>query len=304
MSGSRRRTVTRVLGWVLVANLAVIAVKLWIGVRSGSIAILGDAAHSGVDALNNIVALAAMRMAATPPDEDHPYGHGKFETMGAVAIVSFLAITCFELLTGAIARLVTGAPPPTIEPVMLWILGATMVVNIAVARSEAYYGRKLKSELLQADARHTAADVKVTAAVIAGLLLIRLGLGQADAWLAILVALVIGWSGLQILRTTVPVLVDQVAINPDRIREVAESTAGVARVSAIRSRGRPREAFIELTIHVEPELTVVAAHEVADEVERRLKDSRKVMDVVVHVEPHAPGRAADQGETGSSFQRQ
>src|SRR5439155_1532508 len=82
----------------LVANLAVVGVKLAVGIRSGSLAVLGGAVDSCVDALNNVLALIVVRVAAKEPDEDHPYGHGKFETLGALSIVGFLSITCFELV--------------------------------------------------------------------------------------------------------------------------------------------------------------------------------------------------------------
>lgn len=299
----RRREVQRVLGWVLVANLVVIFAKLVIGFRTGSIAVLGDAAHSGVDAINNVVGLLAVWLAANPPDEEHPYGHGKFETLGALAVASFLSITCYELLEGAIGRLVTGAPPPTLEPLAFWVLGATMVVNIAVATLESRAGRRLHSEMLQADARHTAADVLVTGAVLVGLGLVALGWGAADAWLAILVAFVIAHSGIQILRTTVPVLVDRRALEPERIRQLAESTPGVLQAHEIRSRGRPGEAFAELTIQVDASREdVVTAHEIADTVERRIEREAGFSGVVVHVEPAELDRSPDppDGSSGSS----
>lgn len=291
-AGPRRGKVRRVLWGVLVANLFVIAAKVVVGLRTGSIAVLGDAAHSGVDALNNVVGLFAVRVAAQPPDEEHPYGHGKFETLGALAVVSFLSITCFELVEGAVRRLIAGAPPLAIGPAAFLVLGGAMAVNVAVAWAEARWGRRLESEMLQADARHTAADVLVTAAVLGGLGLAALGWGAADAWLAIVVAGVIAWSGVQILRTTVPVLVDTRALDPDRIRSLAESTPGVLNAAEIRSRGRPGEAFAELTIRVDPETDVQAAHRIADQVEKRLEREAGFQGVVVHVEPSGrPGGA-------------
>lgn len=281
----RRDAVRRVLWWVLFANLLVILAKVLVGLRTGSIAVLGDAAHSGVDALNNVVGLFAVRMAAQPPDEEHPYGHGKFETLGALAVVSFLSITCFELVESAVRRLIGGAPPLVIGPAAFLVLGGAMAVNVAVAWAEARFGRRLDSEMLQADARHTAADVLVTAAVLGGLGLSALGWGAADAWLAILVAGVIAWSGYQILRTTVPVLVDTRALEADRIRSLAESTPGVLHAAEIRSRGRRGEAFAELTIRVDPDTDVQAAHRIADQVEKRLEREAGFLGVVVHVEP-------------------
>jgi cation diffusion facilitator family transporter len=276
---------------VLFANVAVIVAKLWIGLRSGSIAVLGDAAHSGVDAINNVVGLLAVRLAAAPPDDQHPYGHGKFETLAAFAVAAFLSITCFELMEGAIGRLISGGAPPRVDPIMFAVLGGTMIVNLAVAGAESRYARLLDSEMLEADARHTAADVLVTAAVLGGLLLVSLGLGAADAILAILVAGVIAHSGYEILRRTVPVLVDERALEAERIHTVALQTRGVLEASQIRSRGRRSEAFAELTIHVDPAESVVSAHEIADEVERRLEGEVGLSRVVVHVEPAEPGRS-------------
>src|SRR2546421_9371362 len=100
--------VRRVFIGLLVANLAVVGVKLWVGFASGSLAVLGGAVDSCVDALNNVVGLIVIRVAAKEPDEDHPYGHGKFETLGALAIVGFLSITCFELVREAVNHLVSG----------------------------------------------------------------------------------------------------------------------------------------------------------------------------------------------------
>jgi cation diffusion facilitator family transporter len=287
----RRESVNRVLGWVLVANLVVVVAKLVAGLRSGSMAVLGIAADSGLDAFNNIVALLAIWVAAAPPDAEHPYGHSKFETLGAVAIVSFLSITCFEVARSAITRLITGAPPPHLEPTTFWVLGGTMVVNVAVAFTEQRMGRRLESEILQADSRHTGADVLITAAVLGGLALVAAGWRQGDAWLALVVAVLIGYSGYQILRDTVPILVDQRAVDPDRIRELVTADAAVRHASEIRSRGRPGEAFAELTIHVDPEAGVREAHEVADRVERLLEKEGGFSGVTVHVEP-------DRGDSG------
>lgn len=290
----RRSEVRRVLWWVLGANLAVILAKLVVGLRSGSIAVLGDAGHSGVDAINNVVGLVAVGLAAHPPDEEHPYGHGKFETLGALAVASFLSITCFELLEAAVRRIVSGAPPPGIEPLTFYVLLGTMAVNVGVAWSEARKGRELSSEMLRADARHTAADVLVTAAVLVGLGLVKLGWGAADAWLAILVAAVIAHSGFQILKSTVPVLVDRRALEAEEIRALAEATPGVLGADEIRSRGRPGEAFAELTIHVDPSKDVEAAHRIADRVEKLLEREAGFSGVVVHVEPQERG-GADEG---------
>ncbi|MFQ5745685.1 MAG: cation diffusion facilitator family transporter [Gemmatimonadota bacterium] len=285
--GTTHAAVKRVLWWVLAANLAVVLAKVLVGLRAGSIAVLGDAAHSGVDALNNLVGLFAVRVAARPPDEEHPYGHAKFETLGAIAVVSFLSVTCYELVSNSVRRIVLGGVPPAVDALTLGVLGGAMVVNLSVATLEARSGARLGSVLLSADARHTAADVLVTISVLGGLGLVKLGWGSADAWLAIFVALLIARSGVEILRTTIPVLVDSRAVDAARIRAVALDTEGVRGAKAVRSRGRPGEAFAELTIEVDPDINVGEAHRIADRVERRLQREAGLSDVIAHVEPHA-----------------
>ncbi|UCC49596.1 MAG: cation transporter [Gemmatimonadota bacterium] len=282
---ARQRRVRRILFWILLANLLLVGVKIGVGWLIGSLAVLGDAAHSGVDALNNMIALAAIHLAAAPPDEEHPYGHGKFETLGALIIAGFLSVTCFELLRVATSRLLQGAPPPRPGLTAFALLAGAMVVNVGIAYYERRRGEELGSELLTADARHTQADVWVTFSVLLGLGLVHLGLGMADAVLAILVAAVVARSGFQILRSTVPVLVDRRAVDPERITRVASSVEGVVSVSEIRSRGRPGDSFAELTVRVHPSIEVRRAHMIADEVERRVASELHLRNVVVHVEP-------------------
>ncbi len=287
LPADRHGRVRRILLWVLLANVAVIAAKLTVGLRSGSIAVLGDAAHSGVDAINNVVGLAAMRLAAAPPDAEHPYGHGKFETLAALAVAAFLSVTCFELVQGALERLIRGGAAPDLEPAMMIVLLAALVVNGAVALGEARASRTLSSEILAADARHTASDVLVTAGVLAGLAITaRTGWAAADAWLALAVALVVARSGYKILRETIPVLVDERAVDPREIEGVAGGVPGVHAVTRVRSRGKSVGRFAELTIRVAPGETVVSGHDIADEVERRVAAEIGFTDVTVHVEPH------------------
>ncbi len=137
--------VRQILWLVLAANLFVVVIKLFVGLRAGSLAVLGDAAHSGVDALNNVVGLLAVKVAAEPPDEEHPYGHGKYETLAALAVVSFLSIAGFELVSGAVGRLAGSAAAPQVDSLTFVLLGGTMIVNTLVATGEARAAARLRS---------------------------------------------------------------------------------------------------------------------------------------------------------------
>ena len=287
--GKRLDRVRQILWLVLAANLFIVAIKLFVGLRAGSLAVLGDAAHSGVDAMNNVVGLLAVNVAAEPPDEEHPYGHGKYETLAALAVVSFLSIAGFELVSGAIGRLFGSTPPPQVDSLTFVLLGGTMIVNTLVATAESRAASRLRSPLLSADARHTASDVLVTLSVIGGLGLVALGWDDADAWLAIVVAALIARSGWVILRGTIPVLVDSRAIEAARIRNFIGPVPGVLKVTDVKSRGSlDAEAFTELTVIVEGGITVEQGHEIADHVERKLLDEG-FTGAVVHVEPPSGG---------------
>jgi cation diffusion facilitator family transporter len=277
--------VRRVFIGLLVANVTVVGAKLFVGLVSGSLAILGSALDSSVDALNNVLALLVVRVAARRPDEDHPYGHGKFETLGALAIVGFLAITCFELVRGAVNELLAGAHPVAVTDLQLALLILTLGVNVLIAWYESRRGAELGSSLLVADAAHTRADVLLTAGVLIGVLFAREGWWWIDPVVAIVVALVIVAVAYRILQRTVPVLVDQRALPTSDIQQTAQAVPGVKSAYGIRSRGPSDLRYAEVTIAVDRSADVTAAHAIADEVEDRLKRDLQFHEVTVHVEP-------------------
>ncbi len=279
--------VRRVLLGLLGANLAVVAAKAFIGVVSGSLAVWGDALHSSVDSLYNVLGLIVVRVAAREPDEDHPYGHGKFETLGALAIVVFLSITCFELVRNAVQKLVEGGHTIVVTDLGLVVLLATLGVNVFVAWYENRRGHELSSELLIADAAHTRTDVFITIGVLIGVLFARRGATWADPVVAIVVAALIVRVAYQIFARTVPVLVDERAIPERAIRHAAQEIDGVKRAYGIRSRGGRGAGvrYAEVTIAVDREANVEAAHAIADQVEERLKRELELSAVTVHVEP-------------------
>ena len=281
----RAAAVRRVLFGLLWANVAVVAAKIIIGLRAGSLSVLGDAIHSSVDALNNIVFIALMRVAGAEPDEDHPYGHGKFEPVGALGILVLLSVSCFELLKGSIGGLIRNTPPPQLSNAEMIALAATLLVNIWVTWYESRRGRALDSELLLADAAHTRVDVLITVGVLVGAWLSRRGVAHVDPIIAIVVTVLVARIGWDIVRGSLPSLVDQVAREPDAIRKSAEGAEGVVSAYAIRSRKAAGVVFAELTIGVRGGLSVDQAHDIADRVEERLKSELHLDSVVVHIEP-------------------
>lgn len=285
MTVDRPARVRRVLLGILVANLVVVGIKLGVGIAANSLAILGGALDSAVDALNNGLAMVLVGVASKGPDEDHPYGHGKFETLGMLGIVAFLFVSCFELLRDAVNHLLSGGHAVAVTDLQLAALVLTLGASGLVAWYEHRRGRELSNELLIADAAHTRADAFVMVGILAGVLLARHGWWWVDPAVAIVVAGVILRVAWQILSRAVPVLVDQRALPPHTIRERVEAVNGVRSAYGIRSRGTPPVRYAEVTIAVDRSANVADAHAIADEVEERLKHELQLSEVIVHVEP-------------------
>jgi len=282
----RGAEVGRVLRGVLWINLGVLTLKVVAWVSSHALSVAAETVHSSLDATNNLFALWIARLASRGPDEDHPYGHHKFETLGALVLVGFISITVFELLRRAVSLMMVGNPTEVrATPLAIGVMATSMVVGLAVSLWEDRRGRALGSDILLADAAHTNSDVLTSAAVLAGLVAIKAGHSEVDPWITIVVAVLIARTGWRIIRDAVPVLVDERAMDPARIQRVAESVEDVSAAYRIRSRGRAGDMFAELTIAVAENLDVRQAHEIADEVELRVGGELGAREVLVHVEP-------------------
>jgi cation diffusion facilitator family transporter len=272
--------------FVLLLNAASAGLKIAVGARTGALTVLGAALESTLDMLSNGVAIVAISVAARAPDEDHPYGHEKFETLGTLAIVGFLSITCFELVRRSVGEIARGAAAPSAQVIDAVLLVASLGVNAYVVMYERSRGERFGSALLLADASHTASDILVTALAMASLLLSHLGFLRADAVLGIIVATIIALSGYQILRDSIPILVDARAVDAERLAAIARAIPGVAGVRAVRSRRTSSgHLFAELTILVDGTRSVAAAHDFTDEVERAIERELGTAEAIVHVEP-------------------
>lgn len=283
---SRASSIRRALIFVLVLNALVVIIKIVVGVRTGALTVLGAALESSLDVLNNLIGMALVTVASRAPDDEHPYGHDKFETLGALAIVGFLSISCFELLREGVSKLLNHQPPDAVSNVDVALLLITAAVNLFVVRYEGNKGRELQSAFLLADASHTRGDIYVTALALVSLVLTRLGLGGFDPVLALIVAIMIAHSGYKVLKDSIPVLVDQRAVEAVRLRTLIEGIPEVVDIRQIRSRSTPSGLlFAEVTIGVAGQTSVAEAHAVADKVEARIGEQLGASEVTVHVEP-------------------
>jgi cation diffusion facilitator family transporter len=291
----RNRAIRRVLAGILVANWIVAGAKTAFGMTNGSAAVTADGLHSFIDGGSNVLGLVAMSFAARPADEDHPYGHGKFEALASLGIGALVGITMLELGKMAIEALVANRHA-TVTAEMAVVMAVTLIVNGLVTSIERRYGQKLRSPLLLADARHTLSDVFVTGAVLMSLLFVWLGFPRADGLVALLVLGFVAYVAYGIVRQAVGILSDSARLNPSEVMALTTSVSGVRSCRDVRSRGMEESVYVDLKIEVDPSLPTSRAHAVADEVERKLSAAfPQVVDVVVHVEPARSGRGPAAG---------
>ncbi len=292
MISDNRAEVRKVLIITLILNLFVMGLKAIVGSWTGSLSLLADALHSVTDSANNVLGLIASKFSSPHPDREHPYGHSKFEAVGALGIAAFLGIACFEILQGAIERILKGGELVKISLPELWLLLIVLGINIFVAFYERGVGRRVGSPILIADATHTMSDIWVTISVIGGLIGVWLGYQWMDVVLAFPVALLVFWSGWSVLKENLPWLVDQMAIAPEVIHAIATSVPGVINCHDIASRGvLGRQVFIEMHLIVDAP-DVQSAHQITEQVESLLEERFRPVRILIHVEP--PGYKSEQ----------
>jgi len=261
----------------------VLFAKLMVGLLTGSLAILGDAVHSLTDVANNVVAWVIVKHSAKPADRRHPYGHRKFETLAVFGLAALLTVLAFELALHAVRRETVDVSHDTFG---LYIMSGVLCVNIGIASWQRYWARRLRSDILLADANHTFADVLTTIVVIGGWQLSAMGYPWLDSLCAIGVAAVILYLAYGLFKRALPVLLDEVAIEPVLLIDEVQKVSGVRKVQRVRSRWIGSTPAVDMVIVVNSGLTTAEAHEITDAVETLLEKRFEILDVSIHVEPH------------------
>ena len=277
--------VVRVLWRVLLANLAVALAKIILGYATGTVSILSDGFHSITDTASNVVALVGVGVARRPPDADHPYGHRKFETMASVGILVFLILVLVQVLSASADRLLHGGTP-RVFPEGIGLMVVTLVVNMFVVSYELREGRRLRSEVLLADAKHTRSDVLTSIAVLGALFGVWLGYPLLDPLAALVVAGFVGHACWSIAQDASRILSDQIVIAEREVRDVVQSVAGVLGCEKIRTRGSVDYAFLDLHLWLDGAMPLEAAHSTSHVVKDKLMlKFPQLVDVVIHIEP-------------------
>lgn len=275
------------------AAVLLTATKIVVGLMTGSLGILSEAAHSALDLVAALVTVLAVKASARPADNDHPYGHGKVENLSALFETFLLLLTCAWIIREAVARLVLNAVQVRVNLWGLGVIAFSILVDLGRSRALMAVARKHHSQALEADALHFSTDVGSSGVVLLGLFLVYVSrtfhlpwLMKADALAALAVAGIVVWVSLRMGRKTISDLMD--AIPPDLIHQAnlqVLAVPGVAAVTRIRTRRIGGAWFSDVIIQVDAALTAAQAHAVADAVELSLATLMPGGDVIVHAEP-------------------
>ncbi|MGQ9554079.1 MAG: cation diffusion facilitator family transporter [Anaerolineae bacterium] len=288
-SHKQRVALSSIAGAILLTTM-----KLVVGIATGSLGILAEAAHSGLDLVAALMTYLAVRVSGHPADREHPYGHGKVENLSALFETVLLVVTCVWIIYEGIQRLFFKSV--TIEA-NAWAF-VTMAVSIAVdmsrSRALAHAAKKYDSQALEADALHFSTDIWSSSVVIGGLVMVRIAeafpglraLAHADAVAALGVAAIVLYVSAKLGGRTVSVLLDTAPT--DLSASVAEQVRRLPQVHDVRQmrvRRAGPDAFVDLTMVVAPNVTLAEAHGIASQVEGMVQSLIPRADVVVHIEP-------------------
>lgn len=282
----RLKKVNRVLIITMILNLSVCILKIVLGLVTGALTITADGLHSLGDSFSNIVGIAGVRLAQRSPDEKFPYGYEKFEAVATLVIASVISITFFEVVKNGIERLLN-PQPVEISPLVMFLIGASILVNILIVWYEGGAGRRYNSELLTADSQHSRSDIWVSVAVLVGLVLMNLGLYWLDGVITLVIGLFILRVIWEIIRSTVNILADGQVIDPEEISRVVLAVPGARFCHAVRSRGREDGFYLDLHLGVDPDISVEQAHdEICHKVKLALAEKFPALKYAqIHIEP-------------------
>jgi cation diffusion facilitator family transporter len=285
----------------VVAAVGLTGMKLVVGLLSGSLGILAEAAHSGLDLVAALITFIAVSVSDRPADEVHPYGHGKIENFSALIETVLLFITCAWIITEAVRRIFFREVH--VDPSLWAFLVVIVSIAIDVSRSRMLLraAKKHQSQALEADALHFSTDVWSSTVVLGGLILVWVGqkvlpgraafLGRADAVAALGVAIIVFFVSYRLGKRTIDVLLDSAPDGiKDKIVAAADEVEGVLNPGHVRLRRSGPRIFVDMTIEVDRNLSFERTHAIAEGVEARIQALIPGADVVIHTDPRETER--------------
>ncbi|MFZ1080568.1 MAG: cation diffusion facilitator family transporter [Candidatus Kryptoniota bacterium] len=276
----------------VIAAVFLSAFKLVVGIATGSLGIMSEAAHSALDLIAAIATLFAVKAADKPADPEHPYGHGKFENVSALFETLLLLLTCVFIGREAIERLLFKKVAVEITVWSFAVMFTSIAVDFTRSRMLSRAAKKFHSQALEADALHFSMDILSSSVVVFGLLGTRIGFTFADPFAALGVSIIVMFISIRLGKRAIDVLVDR---SPSRklvssIREAALEPTEVEELKSLRVRDSGGKIFVDMVVGLPRLLPFEQAHSLMDEIEKRVRAVRENIDVVVHAEPVATSR--------------
>lgn len=276
------------LGVIVNATLA--AAKGVAGILGNSYALVADAIESSLDVFQSLVVMGGLVIAATPPDKNHPYGHGKAEPLAAIVVSIGLLAGAIVIAYQSVREIVQPHHAP--EPYTLVVLIIVVITKETMFRVMRRVDRTTQSNAVRADAWHHRSDAFTSAAAFTGILVALVGGAgweAADDWAALVACLIIGYNGLRLLRPALNEVMD-VAPDPaieEQVRTVALGIAGVDDLDLCSVRKMGFDFFVDLHVIVNGDMKVRDGHDVAHRVKDAVRAANpRIRDVLIHVEPH------------------
>ncbi|MDI9643751.1 MAG: cation diffusion facilitator family transporter [Candidatus Verstraetearchaeota archaeon] len=270
----------------VLAAVALTSMKLVVGIVTNSLGVLSEALHSAIDLIAAFTTFYAVRIADSPPDSDHMYGHGKVESLASLVETALLFVTCGWILYEAVSRLLFKEVEVDLGLSALFVMGISMIIDFSRSRALMRTAKEYKSQALEADAIHFSTDLISSSVVIIGILATMMGYVAFDSYAGIGVAFVTAFIGYRILKKSVHTLMDGAPYGViDRIVESAESVDGIRKVGRVRVRECGPKTFVDLDVNVDGDLNLEEAHNLTDSVVDKIKSTVPGADVVVHAEP-------------------
>jgi cation diffusion facilitator family transporter len=278
----------------LVAAIGLTAFKIVVGLLTGSLGILAEAAHSALDLAAAVMTLLAVRISARPPDRTHLYGHGKVENLSALCETLLLIATCAWIVWEALRRLLYHRVDVEVTIWSFAVMATSIVVDASRSRVLARAAKKYNSQALEADALHFQTDIWSSLVVIAGLLAVKLSewfpslafLREGDAVAALGVSVVVVWISVRLGRRTIDALLDTAPAGMEqRIATAVEAVPGVRDCHQVRVRYSGPVLFVDLHVLVDGGQTLTQAHDLTEHIENTIHQIVPSADVTVHPEP-------------------
>ena len=273
--------------WSVIAAVFITAFKLVIGLLSGSLGILSEALHSGLDMVAAIITYFSVRVSDKPADREHNYGHGKVENLSALIETVLLLVTCVWIIYEAVHRLTTGK---TEIEVGIWsyvVVISSIIIDYTRSRALSRMAVKHNSQALEADALHFSTDIWSSTVVLFGLLAYQfMGWKNADSIAALFVAVIVLYVSYQLGRKAIDVLLDKSPSNTKEIvRDVLKEFPEALKFHHLKARTAGADTFIKFNVHFNPDLSLREVHEVCDKMEIRIKAKIPRSEVYIHAEP-------------------